>query len=359
MHKKQKKKSSSKKISISSPLEVSHVLHIDQDLNWSFDSSVPPESIFTKIRNIGKGGFGDVIQLLHIPSQTLLAGKSINDELISPKTREALKREIDLMREIVSPYTIHYYGSIIFNKKMTILMEFCPQGSLRDLIDISEKVLSEAQISFVMHDLLCALQVLHNQHHIVHRDIKAANILLSSNGYCRVTDFGVSRKFASDKSFSTTTMVGTPYWMAPEVINEEKYSFPADIWSTAATAMELAEGAPPFCEFPPTRAIVEIATKGFPGLRFPKQFSQSFVHFIEICAQVDPSKRPTVEQLLKHPFVARTEKMNRTETMASLLNTQMCFEKLLEMDENEEMDTESFQSMTRSFIRTSKKTLRK
>lgn len=347
-----------KKIKITEPIDVQHTVHISSDLKWSFDDDVSPESIFTKIRDIGKGGYGNVIELIHTPSQTLLAGKTINSDLISANSRKALQREIDLMREIACPYTIHYYGTILFNKQLTILMEFCPQGSLRDLIDITDRVLNENQIAFVMHDLLSALKVLHNEHHIVHRDVKAANILLANNGFCRVTDFGVSRKFASDKTFSTRAVVGTPYWMAPEVINEDKHSFPADVWSTASTAYELAEGAPPYCDLPPTRAMVQIAKKGFPKLH-SNHFSLEFVNFISKCTSFLPSERATVDELLNHPFIKRIDKLDRMTTLKNLLTTNMCFEKLLEMDNDTSNSSESFEILTKSFIATSRKTFRK
>ena len=229
---------------------------------------------------------------------------------------------------------------------------------MRDLIDISDKTLNENQIAFVMHDLLSALKVLHNEHHIIHRDVKAANILLANNGYCRVTDFGVSRKFVSDKTFSTRAVVGTPYWMAPEVINEEKYSFPADIWSVGSTAYELAEGAPPYCNLPPTRAMIQIAKNGFPKFHY-KGFSADFLDFVSKCTSFKPSERATVDELLEHPFVKRVNKLDRVATLKNFLTTKMCFEKLLEMDNDFYDDSDSFESLTRTSIATSRKTFRK
>ena len=350
-----KKKSS---VKITGPMKVTHALHIDRDLNWSFDKNVDPNTIFQQIKEIGKGGFGTVIELMHIPSSTLLAGKSINPEIVNnnTKTMELLKREIDLMRQIVSDYTIHYYGTIIFKGNLTILMEFCNLGSIRDLIDYRNKVLSEAQISIVMSDLLHALSILHDKYKIVHRDIKAANILLSSSGYCRVTDFGVSRQFSS-KTIDTSTMIGTPYWMAPEVINEEKYSYEADVWSAGATAIECAIGAPPYVELPSTRAMIEIATNGFNGhFPFQERFSQEFVDFVFQCAEVNPKNRATVNELLDHPFIKQAESLDRMQIMAPLLSTQVDFAKLLEM--SNEATEDEFETKTQSFINKSKSVIR-
>lgn len=348
-----KKKSS---VKISDPIAVTHAVHIDRDLNWSFDPKVDPNTVFKQVKEIGQGGFGKVIELMHVPSSTLLAGKSINPELINSKTMELLRKEIDLMRQIVSDYTIHYYGTIIFQKNLTILMEFCNLGSIRDLIDFRNKVLSEAQISIVMSDLLHALSILHDKYKIVHRDIKAANILLSANGYCRVTDFGVSRQFSAE-TVSTSTMIGTPYWMAPEVINEEKYSYEADVWSAGATAIECAIGAPPYVELPSTRAMIEIATNGYNDhFPFQERFSKEFVHFVFQCCNINPNDRATVNELLTHPFIKQAEKLDRMQVMAPLLHTQVDFAKLLEM--SNEATADEFEAKTQTFINTSKSVIR-
>jgi serine/threonine-protein kinase 24/25/MST4 len=148
-------------------------------------------------------------------------------------------------------------------------MGYCDRGSLRDLLDTRQQVLSEDQISVIMRDLLEGLQLIQTEHRIIHRDIKAANILLCSDGGIKIADFGISRRF----DFGTTqtiTVVGTPYWMAPEVIQGTSYSFPADVWSVGITAVELTEGPPTYGEYPPAKAMVEISINGFPGYRFPQ-----------------------------------------------------------------------------------------
>ena len=345
---------------ITNPLDVQHVCHVGTDLQWEFDKNVQPETIFKKIQEIGEGGFGTVIKLIHLPSGTIFAGKSINPELVTPKTKAILNREIDMMRQIVSEFTIHYYGHIMFEKRMTILMEFCPLGSLRDLIDYRNDVLNEKQVQLVLSDMLHALVILHEKNKIVHRDVKAANVLLSSDGHCRVADFGVSRQFHDGTlSFSTSTMVGTPYWMAPEIINGEKYSFPTDIWSVAATAVELAEGAPPYCEYPSTRAMVSIATLGFPGLTFANKFSNEFNQFLAECTSMNPDERPTARQLLEHPFIKGAEKLDRAEVFKNLLSTQVDFTKLLEESRiQDETDGDEFTTSCKTNIRTAMKTLR-
>ncbi|OHT04611.1 hypothetical protein TRFO_27815 [Tritrichomonas foetus] len=312
-----------KKADISEPLEVVRAVHVDSNLEWEFDPSVDPTTIFAKLRVIGKGGFGTVAQIIHRPSNKILAGKLINEKLLdSDKSKNELKNEIDLLRLVDSPYTVHYYGSVPLEGSLMILMEYCDRGSLRDILDARQQVLSEDQISIVMHDMLKGLELIHNDHHIVHRDIKAANILLTSNGEIKIADFGVSRKFDTG-NYQTMTFVGTPYWMAPEVISGVSYSYPADIWSVGITAVELCEGAPPYAEYAPTKAMIEIAIKGFPGYRFSSMHSAEICDFISHCVQSDPNDRWTIGQLLEHPFIKRAERLDRLDALDSIIKTDL------------------------------------
>jgi len=338
---------------ISSPLECQHVAHVDKDLKWTFDRSVAPENIFKIIREIGRGGFGSVYEVLHIPSQTILAGKAVNPEILNKQAGESLLREIEIMKSIVSPFTIQYYGNIIFNNSPMILMEYCDRGSLRDMIDFRNLTLTEEQISIVMRDILIGLEILHDKYSILHRDIKAANILMNSKGGFRVTDFGVSRQFRSKKDMFTVSKIGTPYWMAPEVIDCVKYSFPADIWSVGCTAVELGEGAPPYCELQPSPAMVNISQKGFPGFRDEKRFSKEFKDFVRSCCQKSPADRATIPQLLNHPFIKAAESLNREEVLKPLIDTKIDFQALLDFDDQSTSDEEG----VKSWILTAKKTL--
>lgn len=335
------------KIEISGPSSVSHLVHIDNDFNWNFeDSSIDSKDIFEKIRVIGKGGFGTVVELLHKPSGLNLAGKMLSKEMVSRATKESLKKEIELMKKIRTPYTISYYGNVEFEGDQTLLMEFCKCGSLRDIMDDNKTPLNEIQIKCVMHDLLNALKRLHKDFAIIHRDIKAGNILLSKDGKLKVSDFGVSRQFEDKQnSYSTSSTVGTPYWMAPEVINGLKYSFPADVWSVGATAIELFENAPPYSEFPLMRAMVLIATQGFQGFRENSHPTPEFEDFIRKCMIIDPALRATVDDLLAHPFLKDVESINREETFKDLLTHEVVYhppeEEEEEQNENNDLNTEN------------------
>ncbi|KAH0792621.1 STE family protein kinase [Histomonas meleagridis] len=304
---------------ISEPLQITHQVHIDKELNWTFDKSVNPREIFTVLKVIGKGGFGTVSQIVHRPSMKILAGKLINPTLVDESSKSELQHEIELMREVRSNYTVQYYGSVPYDNSLMILMEYCDLGSFRDILDRNEQVLSEDQISLVIHDLLKGLELIHTKHRIVHRDIKSANILLTSEGEIRIADFGVSRRFEASGTCHTMTIVGTPYWMAPEVISGILYSFSADIWSVGITAIELAEGAPPYVEYSPTKAMIEIAIKGFPGYRFPAMHSTEFCDFVSHCLEMNPNDRWSIPQLLEHPFIKRAERMDRKEVLRNFL----------------------------------------
>lgn len=317
-----------KKIEVSN---FQHVLHVDTDLKWEFDPSIKAEDVFETVKEIGKGGFGSVLLLRHKPSGMELAGKVVNPDVMTKAARESLFCEIELMKKITSPYTIKYYGNIVFHGSPMVLMEFCDRGSIRDLIDYHNLCLTEKQASIVIHDLLAALLILHTKYHVLHRDIKAANILLNSKQQIRITDFGVSREFSNQSKMVTVSTTGTPYWMAPEVINGTPYSFPADVWSVGATAVELIEGAPPYCELEPTKAMVKIAKNGFPGFRAPKAVSPEFKDFIAHCMSRDPAKRCKISQLLQHPWIAQAETLDRNEVLRPWTETEIDLKKLMDM----------------------------
>ena len=313
---------SKKALCVSAPSNIVCTVFIDKDLNWKFDPSVDPHTAFIKLKVIGKGGFGTVCQIVHVGSNRLLAGKLITKNLIDNTSKLELENEINVLRSIVSDNTVRKYGSVKYEGSMMILMEYCDVGSFRDLLDARQQPLSEDQIAIVMLDLLSALKFIHEKYRIIHRDIKAANILLNKEGKIKIADFGVARRFET-ATCQTMAIVGTPYWMAPEVISGIGYSFSADIWSVGIVAVELSEGSPPYTELTPARAMVEIATRGFPGFRWPENHSPEFIDFVMRCVEVSPEERWTPDQLLEHPFVAKAKRLNRRLILRDLLFTQI------------------------------------
>lgn len=338
-------------IKISGPQGFKHMVHVDSDFRWIFDNESNPEDTFKKIKLIGKGGFGKVYQLLHTPSGIMLAGKIINPKIMNRQAREALKKEINLMKEISSPFTVRYCGCVNIEGSLMVLMEFCDQGSLRDLIDVREQPLTEQQIAFIIKDVLIALQFLHLKHHVIHRDIKAGNVLLTSKGQVKVTDFGVSRKFEAQGKMETRSQVGSPYWVAPEIINQKQYGAPADIWSLGATIVELAETDPPLFDLEPGPAMMQISTKGFPGLKEPEKFSEEFGDFVKQCMTFDPEFRPSIIELNKHPFLSKYNDLDRNEVLKPLLDVVIDYKALLEEEEEEdESDDFNFGKKTPTLI---------
>jgi len=209
------------------------------------------------------------------------------------------------MKTCRSPYIISYYGSYFKDSELWIVMEYCGGGSLSDVMRVLEKTLNEEQISTVVRDALKGLQYLHSVRKI-HRDIKAGNILLNNKGEGKLADFGVSGQL-SDTMAKRNTVIGTPFWMAPEVIQEVGYNEKADLWSLGITCLELAEGKPPYSNIHPMRAIFMIPSRPPPKLTEPEKWSKEFNEFVASCLIKDPDHRPTAEELLKHTFVVNAK----------------------------------------------------
>lgn len=321
--------------------QTSSLQQLCEDMNWELDPLARTEDIFEIVEEIGKGGFGSVYKVRHRQSGLCLAGKTINPDVLTGSASESIVREIELIKKITTAYTIQFYGNIIYNDEPMLLMEYCDRGSLRDILDFRGKTLTEQQAAFVIADLLTAVHILHTKYKILHRDIKAGNILLNSSGQIKVTDFGLSTEFSNGK-FNTFTPMGTPYWMAPEVINGKPYSFPADVWSIAATAIELIEGGPPYYELEPTKAMLKIARSGFPGFRNPKAMSKEFKDFISHTMSRDPNNRCTIPQLLEHPWIQQITKLDRTITLAPIVDTVVDRKQLKEVVGSQETPWRSF-----------------
>jgi serine/threonine kinase 4 len=182
-------------------------------------------------------------------------------------------------------------------------MEYCAAGSVIDLIKVTKKSLNEQQIASILKSTLRGIDYLHANKKI-HRDVKAGNILLDLNGNVKLADFGVAAELLhtlADKD----TVIGTPFWMSPEVISRSKYNKKTDIWSLGITAIEMAEGEPPYSHIHPFRAMFLIKEKPPRGLTKPDKWSPEFNNFIQRCLIVDPKKRPTAQELLQDEFIIK------------------------------------------------------
>jgi len=257
-----------------------------------------PLKYFTIQEKLGEGSYGSVYKAIRKSDGMVVAIKQVPiDEEI-----EELRKEIDIMKECSSPFIISYEGTYFQGtSEIWIVMEYCAAGSIADIMCILDRPLEEEQIAVVCKFTLKGLEYLHSIRKI-HRDIKAGNILLNERGRAKLADFGVAGHL-SDAMAKRMTVIGTPYWMAPEVVREIGYDCKADIWSLGITAIEMAEMKPPYSEMHPMRAIFHIPSRNPPTLSEPDEWSEEFNDFIACCLVKNPEERWSAVELLEHPFI--------------------------------------------------------
>uniref|UniRef100_A0A3P9J4M4 non-specific serine/threonine protein kinase n=1 Tax=Oryzias latipes TaxID=8090 RepID=A0A3P9J4M4_ORYLA len=269
-----------------------------------------PAGIFELVELVGNGTYGQVYKGRHVKTGQLAAIKVMD---VTGDEEEEIKAEINMLKKYSHHRNIAtYYGAFIkknppgIDDQLWLVMEFCGAGSVTDLIKNTKgNSLKEEWIAYICREILRGLTHLH-QHKVIHRDIKGQNVLLTENAEVKLVDFGVSAQL--DRTVGRrNTFIGTPYWMAPEVIAcdenpDATYDFKSDLWSLGITAIEMAEGAPPLCDMHPMRALFLIPRNPAPRLK-SKKWSKKFQSFIESCLLKSHSQRPSTEQLLKHPFI--------------------------------------------------------
>lgn len=279
-------------------------------------SITPPD---TNVKNVITGSLTQ-----HTPLNDLVREVQLLKQITTGTTTDLHPSSSTVPISFLSPTNliVNYIDSYFYHHQLWLVTEYMDGGSLADLLQaigssnsitttatmntntttttyftFTEECIADA-LCFVVHGLV----FLHS-HRIVHRDLKAGNILLTSDGKAKLADFGVAVQLNNTVS-KRRTLIGSPYWMAPEVVLESSYAYPADIWSLGITALELAEGSPPLANVHPMRAIFLIAAREAPFLTHPEQWSTNFQQFLRRCLQKNPNDRATAEELLHHPFLS-------------------------------------------------------
>jgi|TARA_B110000003_G_scaffold260588_1_gene281571 serine/threonine-protein kinase 24/25/MST4 len=272
---------------------------------------------YVLLAKVGRGATGEVYKARDVRTDATVAVKLVDLEDAEDDVAD-IQREISTLAQCASPYVTKYLASALVRgtSKLAIVMEYMAGGSARHLADEAAKGegettaiedeakvgLEEGEISYITRDVLRALEYLHEEGKI-HRDVKAANVLLTEGGEARLADFGVSGQMTHTLGARRKTFTGTPFWMAPEVIQGgEGYDEKADIWSLGITCYELALGAAPHADLHPMRVLFVIPKNDAPRLPDDGRFSADFQDFVAKCLQKDAKARPSARELLNHPF---------------------------------------------------------
>ncbi|KAJ6835344.1 serine/threonine-protein kinase PAK 3 [Iris pallida] len=272
-------------------------------------SSVPesitkedPTTKYELLHELGKGSYGAVYKARDIKTSELVAIKVISLSE-GEEGYDEIQGEIEMLQQCSHPNVVRYFGSYQGEEYLWIIMEYCGGGSVADLMSVTDEALGESQIAYICKEALKGLAYLHSIFK-VHRDIKGGNILLTDQGEVKLGDFGVAAQLTRTMS-KRNTFIGTPHWMAPEVIQESRYDGKVDVWALGVSAIEMAEGLPPRSTVHPMRVLFMISSEPAPMLEDKEKWSLLFHDFVAKCLTKDPRLRPSATEMLKHKFIEK------------------------------------------------------
>ena len=259
----------------------------------------PIDNVYVFGKKLGSGSGGTVYQGTNKATADSVALKCI--DLTAGEKKIHLLMEVQVMRELQHKNLVNFLDIFLTPRELWVSMEYMNAGALTDVVLYT--VLTEKQISVVCREVLEGIAYLHAQE-VVHRDIKSDNILLDSTGVVKITDFGFAANVRGNRQ--RKTFAGTPYWMAPEIINKSTYSTKVDIWSTGILAVEMVDGQPPYMNETPMKAMYLISKKGKPDLtNTTESMSDDFRRFLDKCLEANVDKRATAANLLQEDFIRR------------------------------------------------------